>query len=125
MYPASAAVMGLEKLTFYFSFSNFRLQNTKLEDLSYLLAGVNTSIKRPTARLQIVIICPLFVEKIRIAALQDYCFSKILHPDKVLAMMLGVQDDDDNNHMKTGRLFFSITVINNVVEYLLRYPHIV
>lgn len=74
----------------------------KIEDMLCLLADVNASVKCPTARLQIVIVCPLFLEKIHIAALQEQCFSKILHPDKVLAMMLGVQDDNDNNHMKTG-----------------------
>lgn len=73
-----------------------------------LFADVNASVKCPSARLQIVIVCPLFLEKIHIAALQDNCFSKSLHPDKVLAMMLGVQDDTDNNHMKTGNSFFHL-----------------
>ena len=51
-----------------------------------------------SSRLQIVVICPFFLKRVLTRPEQAINLSRHLVPDKVLAMMLGVQED----HLTTG-----------------------
>lgn len=74
--------------------------------------STNAFVKYPSARLQIIIVCPVFLEKIRISPIQqDNPLSKILHLDKVLAMMLGITEDGDDNRMKTSKYSYQSSVV--------------
>ena len=59
--------------------------------------------KYPEARVQAVIICPIFLQKVQLIAENDTSFGKLFRPEKVVALMLGCQDLlVDNNRIRAG-----------------------
>lgn len=54
-----------------------------------------------SARLQIVVVCPVLLERIQNRPEQATNLSRLLLPDKVLAMMLGVHDSHINDSHKS------------------------
>lgn len=58
--------------------------------------------KYPEARVQIVVICPIFLQKIQSIAETETSLGKLFQPEKVVALMLGVLEQLDNDRIRTG-----------------------
>ncbi|XP_065201891.1 phosphoinositide 3-kinase adapter protein 1-like isoform X2 [Planococcus citri] len=82
---------------------SFKLHSVKLEDIVAPLLENGTIDKYPEARVQIVVVCPKFMEKIQSIPEAETSLGKLFRPEKVVALMLGlgVQEQWDNNHIRT------------------------
>ena len=88
---------------YVYSIVVFRLQNIKLEDtLCPSPASKNLIERLPDSKLQIVVICPYFLQKVQATPASENMLFKIIHPDEILAMLLGVQDHIENDRLSSG-----------------------
>lgn len=95
-----------------------RLQCIKIEDILIPLISNNGYDKCPEARLQIVIVCPLFLQKIQTIPEDEKTLGKVFHADKLVAMMLGVQQHLENERVKTGEYdLYAVDVL--IVKFFL------
>ncbi|XP_034191288.2 DBB domain-containing protein stumps [Osmia lignaria lignaria] len=75
----------------------FKVRHITVEEC--IPAGGEERIR--SARLQIVVVCPVLLERIQSRPEQATNLSRLLLPDKVLAMMLGVHDSHINDSHKS------------------------
>ncbi|XP_051156059.1 phosphoinositide 3-kinase adapter protein 1 isoform X3 [Leptopilina boulardi] len=80
----------------------FRVRHITVEDS----LTTNTEDKLKSSRLQIVVICPFLLKRILTRPEQAMNLSRHLVPDKVLAMMLGVQEDHLTSGHKSALISF-------------------
>ncbi|XP_065212818.1 uncharacterized protein LOC135840298 isoform X2 [Planococcus citri] len=82
---------------------SFKLRSLKLEEILESLLENGTIDKYPEARVQIVVVCPMFVEKIQSIPETETSLGKLFQQEKVVALMLGldVQQQWDSNHIRT------------------------
>lgn len=76
-----------------------------------MLTGMTAFIQNERlskAHLQIVIVCPEFLKKISEQPGPASILGTLLHPARVLAMLLGVTDDMVNVQHRTGKLVLHI-----------------
>lgn len=78
----------MEGLTISFVLGSRRVSQVSIEEP--LAAGAEQRIR--SSRLQIVVVCPVLLDRVAERPEQTSCISRQLSPERVLAMMLGVQD---------------------------------
>lgn len=64
----------------------------------------NIELKIRTARLQIIVVCPMFLERVSERPEQATALSRQLCGERVLAMMLGVQDSNVSSSQRANLL---------------------
>lgn len=80
----------------------FRVKHVTVEDS----LSASTEDRLKSSRLQIVVICPFLLKRILTRPEQAMNLSRHLVPDKVLAMMLGVQEDHLTSCHKSALISF-------------------
>lgn len=80
------------------------MQHLGIEDV----VGANGDVRYIAERiagvkLQLVIICPNFLEQISLHPEQVNALGKLLIPDRTLALLLGVTEDDVKDEHKNGK----------------------
>lgn len=64
-------------------------------------------------KLQLVIICPNFLEQVSLNSEPANALGKLLMPDRTLALLLGVTEDDVKDEHKNGTSLFHLYYICN------------
>lgn len=80
----------------------FRVRHIKIEESITPKMGE----KIRSSRLQIIIVCPILLERIQINSENAVHLTSHLVTEKVLAMMLGVQDDHINDTHRSSLIYF-------------------
>ncbi|XP_033231155.1 phosphoinositide 3-kinase adapter protein 1 isoform X2 [Belonocnema kinseyi] len=80
----------------------FRVSHLTVEDS--MLPGTEERIR--SSRLQIVVLCPYLLKRVLVRPEQAMNLSRHLVPDKVLAMMLGVQEDHLTSNHKSALISY-------------------
>lgn len=76
-----------------------------IEDATAISTTVQDKISK--ARLQIIVVCPILLEKASNKPEQASALAKQLAPERVLAMMLGVHDGHLTESQKTALITYS------------------
>lgn len=86
---------------------NFRIQRVRLEDV---LSGVMSAPRQERcsqARLQIVLVCPIFLERVLAHCGRSDSLSALLQTNRMLALLVGVTEADITDQHKTGDFFLN------------------
>ncbi|XP_034938407.1 phosphoinositide 3-kinase adapter protein 1 isoform X2 [Chelonus insularis] len=83
----------------------FKVRHVTVEDAATISSSTQEKISK--ARLQIIIVCPILLEKASSKPEQASTLAKQLTPDRVLAMMLGVHDGHLTESQKTALISYS------------------
>ncbi|XP_044594902.1 phosphoinositide 3-kinase adapter protein 1 isoform X1 [Cotesia glomerata] len=83
----------------------FKVRHVAIEDATAVSTTVQDKISK--ARLQIIVVCPILLEKASNKPEQASALAKQLAPERVLAMMLGVHDGHLTECQKTALITYS------------------
>lgn len=97
------------KTTQICDFVSIRLLSVSVEDV---LSGVVPASQHDSifkARLQLVILCPMFLESLSSSLAPAAMLGTLLQPGHVLAMLLGVSDDSVTIQHRTGAVQYTFS----------------
>ncbi|XP_057338201.1 phosphoinositide 3-kinase adapter protein 1 isoform X2 [Microplitis mediator] len=83
----------------------FKVRHVAIEDATAISSTVHEKISK--ARLQIIVVCPILLERASNKPEQASTLAKQLAPERVLAMMLGVHDGHLTESQKTALITYS------------------
>lgn len=91
-------------------FYHYRIQRVRLEDV--LSGGMSAPRQErcSQARLQIVLVCPIFLERVLAHSGRSDTLSALLQTNRMLALLVGVTEADITDQHKTGE-FIIVTQI--------------
>lgn len=81
----------------------YRIQRVRLEDVLSDVMSAPRQERCSQARLQIVLICPIFLERVLAHSGRSDCLSALLQPNRMLTLLIGVTDADVTDQHKTGK----------------------
>ena len=81
-----------------------RVYNLCLEDVIAANGDIRFIWEKTSGvKLQLVVLCPLFLDQIVKHTSKLTSLAKLLHPNRILALLLGVTDDDVLDIHKSGK----------------------
>lgn len=85
---------------------SIRLLSVSVEDVLSGVVPVSQHDSIFKARLQLVVLCPVFLESLSSSLAPAAVLGTLLQPGHVLAMLLGVSDDSVTIQHRTGAVLF-------------------
>jgi len=79
----------------------------RLEDVLSDVMSAPRQERCSQARLQIVLVCPIFLERVLAHSGRSDCLSALLQTNRMLALLVGVAESDVTDQHKTGECSFS------------------
>ncbi|XP_026806381.1 phosphoinositide 3-kinase adapter protein 1 isoform X1 [Rhopalosiphum maidis] len=81
--------------------SQYRIQRVRLEDVLSDVMSAPRQERCSQARLQIVLVCPIFLERVLAHTGRSDCLSALLQTNRMLALLVGVTESDVTDQHKT------------------------